>query len=206
MKGLSHGNTETLWRCGNKLGGCNNDCYRIGPQPVIAPMAPAPAMNRGSRVAVRPLTPPSAKTGSRQRRVRAAQRSTPRPAAVGWLAVGKTGDRNTSAAPARSARTNSTKSCADAVAKAAPARGRRLRPAARCWPHPARPDPPATESSTRCARHSCRRWRKSAASACGRGRCTRPQRPGGRPRMTAAGSGRRCQSENSQSGGSGGWS
>lgn len=188
---------------------CDVSATECSPVPsASAPIAPAALHSvDGRRRTDPPSIPPSAATGMPASRASRDQRSGPSPAASGWLAVGKQGDRNASAAPARRARTRSPPSWAELVTS--PHRGRSTPgqwPARRCTPArsaAASLTSPATTSKSRRARQSRARstpsCARSAAASC---RSTTPAKPFGRCATAGRGSGSRAASVNSQSGGS----
>lgn len=191
---IAHGNCETL-------------CLIRHSDHARAPIAPIARQKwRGRRPIVVPSIPPRAATRGYARRASRVQRRAPRSAAAGWLRVGNAGDRKISAAPARTARRSSIALCAELVTsrryeRIVPAR----RPARRWMPAcsaAARDGSPATTSARRRARQMRARSRPSAArSAASSWRRTMPARPRGRRLAAWRGSGSRCGSVNSQSGG-----
>lgn len=101
-------------------------------RPIAALMAPAPPAAPGTRRALLPLTPPSAYTsvrwpGAVPCRAMQDHLSGPRAGASGWLAVGNSGDRNTTSAPFRLARNRLIRSCAELVRICATGSARRPR-------------------------------------------------------------------------------
>ena len=160
-------------------------------------MAPAPWQDGGKPPTLLGPTPPSARTG-RPRRwpafASAAERTTPRGRAPGWLAVAQTGDRNARSAPPRRARRSSAGPCAELVTSArCRSQARRpagQRPPRKCSPAPteaARRASPATTRRCPKRRQSFATVRASAARpgalSC---RNTTPVSPRGRPRDKAA--------------------
>lgn len=90
-----------------------------------APIAPIALQTvTGSLGMLVRLMPPSAATGNRADRATRDQRAGPRALAPGWLAVAKTGERKTNAAPARVARRRSAGPWAELVVSLLPRRSR----------------------------------------------------------------------------------
>lgn len=147
--------------------------------------------------------------GRAKARAKAAQRSAPKAGAPGWLAVGKSGERNTTSTPSRLARAAPAAPPCAAIVNIECRRRPRLarkkgnnpvvaRRSGTCSPaaeaRAARPSPATNKVSPF--------WRASRATAgsspAGRSRATTPA-PLGSRRMAARGSGRRARSLNSHS-------
>jgi hypothetical protein len=174
-----------------------------------APIAPtAWHVRDGSRRTFRPSIPPRAasridRCARRSRTAIWPQRSGPRPAAVSWLAVWNTGERNASWAPARAARRSSGTECPELVTKPCDRTTPGHRPPRKCTPAPrsrASRTSPATTSINLRARQIRARSRPSfARSGSASCRNTTPARPGGRRLAAPHGSGNRLSSVKSQS-------
>lgn len=163
-----------------------------------APIAATAATARGSRRTDAPSTPPSAATRTPARRVSIPHRIGPSAPAPGWLTVGNAGETNTIATPARRARTNPARPCAELVSPPLP------HPSRTCRPAPTGTAPaPATTSGNRRARHTAATSRNSparpGAPSC---RNTTPHNPTGSARTAATTSPIRPASVNSHNGGS----
>lgn len=130
----------------------------------------------------------------------------PKTRVPGWLVVDKTGEQNTTSAPARRARRASSGVCAEAVIQRCGCGFNKNRlPARQCCPAPKRAASlasPATTSAVRRARQSRASATPNAARP-GAASCrnTTPHRPLGKPRTTVSKSGMRAASLNSQSAG-----
>lgn len=187
---------------------CLKHCGNGATAPLARPpIAAIPAARRGTRAAVAAPMPPSAATAPASRRASLSQRSTPSAGAPGWLAVGKSGERNrTSGRSRRASRAPRAPPCAARVSTAQGAPARRAsssgmqwragRRSGRCSParaeSAARPSPATTS-------HSPRRRARSASPASTSApapRATTPA-PRGRQAATGRGSGSRTGSENS---------
>jgi hypothetical protein len=195
---LDHGNRETLWprqHTGSQAS------HRAGQ--LSAPIAPAPAHQRGSRRAEQPSIPPRARTATpgAADRASADHRTAPSAAIPGWLAVGNTGDRKATGTALRASCRSSATVCAEPVRPGRPPR--RGRPARTCVPPPsaaASRSSPATDKTIARRRHSAATLRPSSArSTTPSCRYTTPERPRGRRAMAGSRSGRRAASLNSQS-------
>ena len=174
---------------------------------ISAPIAPAPRHKcRGKPRTLWASMPPSAATGSLARPASRAQRVAPSAGAPGWLAVGKTGDRNARSAPALAARRSSARSCAELVTMAARrrnAKGLSRRPARRCTPAPSAAASRASPATTKASRRSRQIRARSRPSLTRSGapswRSTTPHSPFGNRATAARGSGNRAASVNSHS-------